>query len=178
MKIREILSKYVNDKDREREIGHYYASEVGQIIKGYLKPKDFFKHREIDECGVKNICSGQAFEAELKRAFEKTKTKYQHEPRKEIHLKDFFIVVKPDFILGDKIIECKFPVRTATPEEYLERYKYQLELEYRAFKKKVYLGIFSHPFDIKTYKYQESEKTWEEIVEALTNFHKELCKNK
>jgi hypothetical protein len=175
MKPKELFDSYVNSKNKEREIGHYYASEVGQIIKGYLKPKDFFTPKKINEFGIKNIMSGMAFEAEFKRAL--GDRKFIHEPRKEIHItKDIFIVVKPDFLFDEFLLETKFPAKIGTPDEYLERYKYQMECEYRAFGKKVMLGIFSHPFDLKIYRYKESKKVWEEIQEAIIKFDKELKK--
>ena len=176
MKIKNIFKEYVNASGKERQIGRYYASEISSIIKGYAKPKDFFVKRKIDMTGVRNIMSGQAFEAELKRAFDTTERPYEHEPKKEIKIEDFVIVVKPDFVMEKMIIETKFPVRLGSPSEYLERYKYQMECEHRAFDKPVYLGVFTHPFDLQLYPYHNSDKTWQEVVDAITHFHKKLCK--
>jgi hypothetical protein len=174
MTLDKILSEYVNHSDREREVGKYYSSEVGSIIKGYLKPEDFFNKRKIDNKGVKNILSGRAFEAEFKRALDHSKIEYEHEPKKYIEFEGISISVKPDFIIGDRIIECKFPVRMGTPEEYLERYEHQMECQYRAFGKDVYLGLFSHPFTIKTYKFEPCDKRFELIKEELLKFHNKI----
>jgi hypothetical protein len=175
MKLKTIFSEYVNHNDRERQVGRYYASEVGQVVKGYAKPKDFFTKRKIDRQGVKNIMSGQAFETELKNALDHANRPYEYEPKKEIKIDDFAIVVKPDFVLPEILIETKFPVKLGSPSDYLERYKYQLECEYRAFEKKTYLGIFIHPFDLSLYEYHPSDKLWSEIQDEMRYFHKKVC---
>jgi hypothetical protein len=174
--IDKILSEYVNHNGKERKVGRYYSSEIGQIVKGYFKPEQFFIKKKIDKKGVGNILSGMSFEAELKRALDFSKVKYTHEPKKELQIDDFVIVVKPDFEFEDKILETKFPVSLGNPADYLERYKHQLELQHRVFKKDLYLGIFSHPFTLKTYKYQPSDDTYEEIIKAVKKFH--LCLTK
>jgi hypothetical protein len=176
--IDKLLSEYVNYNEKERQIGRYYSSEVGSIVKGYLKPEQFFTKRKIDKRGVGNIMSGQAFEAELKRALDFSKVKYTHEPKKELKIDDFVIVVKPDFEFEDKMLETKFPVSLGSPDKYLERYKHQLELQWQAFKKPLYLGIFSHPFTLKTYKYEPSDRTYKEIIKAVKKFHKCLIEKK
>ncbi len=176
MNIKKILSDYL-ESDKERQIGRYYASEVSSVIKGYKKPKDFFVKEKLDEKAIGNILSGRAFEAEFKRALDHSKVEYQHEPKEEIKVDDFVIVVKPDFVFKDKIIETKFPVRLGHPEDYLERYKHQMECEFRAFNKPVYLGIFSHPFDVKVYRYQESDQVWQEVIDYIRDFNKKLYGN-
>ncbi len=176
--IDKILSEYVNHNDKERVVGRYYSSEIGQIIKGFLTPDMFFVKKKIDKRGVGNIMSGMAFEAELKRALDFGKVKYTHEPKKELKIDDIIISVKPDFEFEEKILETKFPVSLASPEEYLERYKHQMELQYRAFNKPVFLGVFEHPFSLKTYKYEQSDQTYEEIIKAIKEFHIKLCEIK
>jgi hypothetical protein len=174
--IDKLLSEYVNHSDKERKIGRYYSSEIGSIIKGYQTPEKFFIKKKIDKKGVGNILSGMAFEAELKRALDHSKVEYIHEPKKELVIdKDIVISVKPDFEFKDKILETKFPVSLGSPADYLERYKHQMECQYRAFNKDVYMGVFSHPFSLKIYKYEPSDHTYEEIIKAVKKFHKELC---
>jgi len=176
MKLDKLLDNYVNQEPRERKKGYFYASEVGAIIRGYLKPKDFFTRDKIDKRGIKNILSGQAFEAEFKRVLDFNKTEYTHEPRYEVKFDDIVITVKPDFELKDIVIETKFPASLGSPQDYLERYKHQMELEHRATKKPVYLGIFKHPFQLEFYPYKASDKTFNEIKVALQKFNKKLCK--
>ncbi len=175
--IDKLLSEYVNHSDKERKVGRYYSSEIGSIIKGYLKPEQFFTKKKIDKRGVGNIMSGQAFEAELKRVLEHSKVEYTHEPKKELKIgKEIVISVKPDFEFKDKILETKFPVSLDTPDKYLERYKHQMECQWQAFKKPIYLGVFTHPFSLRIYRYQESEDTYNEIIQAVKKFHKCLTK--
>lgn len=172
MKKQELFYNYVNRKDRPpRQKGYFWASEVGSIIKGYLLPSDFFKNKKIDKAGQSNIISGQAFEAEFKRILEHNEIPFKHEPRYEIKFDDITITVKPDFEFADKVIETKFPVRLATDEEYLERYQYQLELEHRATNKKVYLGIFTHPFDLHLVEFSPDIARFNKIKEALKDFN-------
>ncbi len=177
--INKILYNYINQaKEKEREIGRYWSSEISSIMKGYSKPEDFFKTNPISGAGLKAVLSGMAFEAELKRALDHSKVEYTHEPKKELLIDDIVISVKPDFEFKDKILETKFPVSLGSPADYLERYKHQMECQYRAFNKDVYMGVFSHPFSLKIYKYEPSDRTYEEIIKAVKKFHKELCKKK
>ena len=172
MNKQELFYNYVNKEHRERKKGYFYASEVASIIKGYLKPKDFYKPRPIKECN--GVISGMAFEAEFKRMLESNNRKFTHEPRYEVKFDDIVITVKPDFEFEDYVIETKFPYRLGTADDYLERYKHQLELEHQATKKPVKLGIFKHPFDIDFYPYKPSKKTFKEVKVALQNFNKKL----
>jgi hypothetical protein len=170
MTTKEMCEKYVN-KHRERKKGFFYASEVGSIINGYLKPDKFYEPKKITGIGIKNILSGMAFEAEWKRILEENKREFKHEPRYEVKFDDITITVKPDFEFKDKVVETKFPVRLGSQEEYLERYQYQLELEHRATNKPVYLGIFTHPFDISYYSFTPSDERFNKIKEALQTFN-------
>ncbi len=172
--IDKLLYDYVNAEKRERKKGRFYASEVSSIIKGYLKPKNFYKYRPVEEKGVHNVLSGIAFEAQLKKIFEFHKIEFEHEPKKELKIKDFVIVVKPDFVFADKIIETKLPIKLGEPEEYLERYAMQMECEYRAFKKPVFLGIFTFPFDLQIVEYKSCDKTWKIIKEKVGEFHNKV----
>jgi len=181
MKYKELSYNYTNktkDEPRVREVGKYYASEVGSIMKGYLKPKDYFKPTLVKLWGVGPVLSGKAFEAEFDRMLSYNEIEFQHEPRYEVKIDDMVITVKPDFVFKDRAIETKFPVKKDTPDGYLERWKHQLELEYRATMLPVSLGVFDHPYRIDFYKYEESDELWEEIKVALINFNKELCKTK
>lgn len=171
MILKELLDNYVNKEPRERKKGFFYASEVSAIIKGYLKPDQFYENRKIDQRGIANVISGQAFEAEFKRILEHNKVSFKHEPRYEVKFDDITITVKPDFEFEDKVIETKFPVSLATDEQYLERYAHQMELEHQATGKKVYLGIFEHPFRLTLVPYKPSEERFEEIKKVLKTFN-------
>lgn len=175
MNYKELVYNYTNktkDEPRTREKGKFYASEVGSIIKGYLKPEDFYKIKTIDK--VEPLLSGMSFESTFKAILEYNNINFTHEPRYEIKFDDIIITVKPDFELEDKVIETKFPYKIGTPEEYLERYKHQLELEHQATKKEVILGVFSHPFNINFYHYEPNKKLFKEIKVALKKFNKKL----
>jgi hypothetical protein len=172
---KELLLKYVNQDQHPRIAGRYFASEIYQILKGKLTPKNFFEQKEIDIVGARNIISGIAFEAQLKDIFEKTgiKFKYGDEIKREIKITDdIVLVVKPDFEFDDWVLETKYPTRTR--QEIPEWYQTQLECEYRATNKPVRLGIFSYPFDITYINYQPDDKRWELIKQTLIEFDKKL----
>jgi len=82
------------------------------------------------------------------------------------------LVVKPDFVFPDKIVETKYVFRW--DGEIPERYKPQLEAEFQAFKKPVYLGRFETPFSLKFYKYVPSSKRWENIKKTLLDFYEKI----
>ena len=178
MNTADILVKYVNRKNPEhkaRQIGRYWASEINYIKKGYLKPKDFFEKKEIDLRGAKNIISGSAYEDMLKKVFEGTglKFKYGDDTKYEIKINDeITIVTKLDFEFDDYGIETKYPTKELN--EIPERYRHQLECEYRATKKDMKLGVFSYPFNVTYYPYIPSDETWKEIKETLILFHAKL----
>lgn len=169
MKIDELLVGYFEKKTRQRQIGRYWASEVNSIIKGYLKPEDFFKERVLDPEGASNIHSGIAFEAHFHTILG---DRHEKDVKKIIKLGDIELVVVPDFLFEDMLIETKFPVKPL--DEIPERYKYQLECEYRAFNLPTYLGVFSHPFNVVFHPYKPSARRWQTIQDKLKEFHDEL----
>ncbi len=170
-----LLLKYVNQEHEPRQIGRYWSSEIYQILKGKLTPKNFFKQKDIDITGARNIISGIAFEAQLKDIFEKTgvKFKYGDEIKREVKITDdIILVVKPDFEFEDWVLETKYP--TQIREGISPWYQFQLESEYRATNKPVKLGIFSYPFDVKYIPYQPDDKRWELIKQTLIEFDNKL----
>jgi len=182
MKIPEVIRKSVNEREEhEREIGRYWSSELYAIIKGYLKPEDFFKKKEINLSGCQMILTGEAMEEKLRKLFEKQGIAFQAQVKREIKINDeITLVVQNDFEFSDFIIETKFPFKPVG-DRIPERYAYQLEAEYRASYKTVYLGILSIPFDVRLIKYIPSQKRWQKIKRSLKSFHsqlKEIWKNK
>lgn len=173
----QLLIDYVNQESHPRQIGRYYASELYQIIQGYLKPQDFFTPKEIDLTGAQNILKGEAYESQFKKVLEHNKIKflYGDEIKKEIALTDeIVLVVKPDFEFDDMVIETKCPVRQI--KEIPEKWQYQLEAEYRATYKNVFLGVFSNPFNLTLYPYTPDKKRWQLIQRTLSDFHTKLKK--
>jgi hypothetical protein len=167
---------FIKGEPRERKKGRIHSSEVSSIIKGYLKPEDFYKVKPVDAQGRKNILTGFAFERQEKEILEYNKLEFiWNEPKETIKIDDFEIVAVPDFHFKDYIIECKCPQRKGTPEDYLERYKHQLEIQYRIFKKPIKLMIGKMPFEVEyLLDYKPSKKTWEEIKTKVGQFHKNV----
>jgi len=176
MKIKELFDRYVNQENHERQIGRYWASDIYQIKKGYLRPGNFFEKKKVDEKGVRMILVGEAMESQLQKIFEFNKVKSGYQNKYEIKIKDdIVLVVKPDFEFDNFVIETKFPFSPVV-DEIPERYLYQLEAEYRATNKDVYLGVLEIPFKLRLIKYKPLWARWEEIKDILIKFDEDLRK--
>jgi len=174
MKIKELLDRYVNKENHERQLGRYWASDIHAIKKGYLKPSNFFKKKKIGERGVRMILVGEAMESQLQKIFEFNKVKSEYQNKYEIKIKDdIVLVVKPDFEFDNLVIETKFPFSPVI-DEIPERYLYQLEAEYRATNKDVYLGVLEIPFRLRLIKYKPMGFRWEETKNILIKFDEDL----
>jgi len=166
------IIKPVNYGKHKREIGRYWASDLYSIKGKYLNTANFFKEKVIDETGATNIFFGVALENELTRKLKELNIDIQPQFKKELKFGDITLVVKPDFV-SDICIECKCPVKPL--ENIPERYKYQLEAEYRATLKTTYLLSFQRP-SFRMFKYEQSDERWLEIQELLINFNNRLIK--
>ena len=176
MKINQLMKNYVHREHKERVYGRYHASEIGSIMGGWKKPEDFFKPNKIELKGCKMILVGCAMEDQLTKIFKYNKVDCKTQLKRVIKIdEEISIVVKPDYIFDDFIIETKFPFSEIS-SEVPDRYKAQLECEHRAFKKKVYLGVLTSPFDLRLLPYKESDKLWQEIQEVLKVYHKKVKK--
>ena len=175
-----ILDFFNSGEKRPRQVGRYWATDIYAIMKGYLTVDNFFESKKIDEVGAGRILSGMAFEAMLHEVYTNQGIKYEKKGKKEIQIApEITLVVKPDFILANSIIETKFPERL--PENVIDipdKYKHQLECEYQAYKLPVVLGLFSHPFNVDFIPYKNSERRWVNIIKGLIAFHEKLVKIK
>ena len=177
MKWKEALTKYINEKDKElhkREIGRYYCSEIWQMEKGYLTPNNYFKEKIVDIYGGENILFGNALEKEWAEVFKFNKLDFEYEPKKELFITDEIkLVVKPDFVFKSLVIEMKCPDKDM-PNIIPEKWVYQLESEFMAFERPVWLGILrKHPaLTLIPYKY--NGKSMEKIKDILVEFDKKL----
>jgi len=175
-----VASVNYDDGKHVRKIGRYYASECHAIRKGYLLPEDFFKKREIDLEGAKNITGGNSDEEGWAVVLERNKVKHVRgdKLKREIKITDnIVLVVKPDFLINDEyVLETKSP--TKITRGIPEKWKDQLECEYRAFNLPVYLGVFrnnpTRRFDLEEFAYKPSSRRWESIQKTLVEFDKKL----
>lgn len=166
------IIKPLKREGHEKKIGRYWASEVSSIIKGYITPSNYFTPKEIDDKGALNIFYGVALENQLTAQMKAHGVEISTQESIEIPIEDFILVVKPDFI-NEICIESKCPERPLT--EIPERYKYQLECEFRATKKPTYLLSFQRP-EFLLLKYEPCGKRWQQIQEELSKFHSKLVK--
>ena len=109
-----------------------------------------------------------------------TKVDCQFQVKAEYPLdKDIVLVARPDFVFQNFIVETKFPFAPVHGNEIPLRYIYQLETYYRVFDyKKVYLGLFSVPFNLKLIQYTPSNWRWRQIKKIISGFHNQLLEIK
>ena len=181
MKLDSVLSDYVNHKGEkryQRQIGRYWSSDIGSIKKGYLTPQNFFEQREVDINGCRMILTGVAFEDMLTKIFDKRDVDVTPQAKKVLKINDEIdLVVKPDYVFPDIVVETKFPFSSINPSQIPQRYVHQLECEYQAFQpRRVFLGVFSVPFNVSFIEYTPSKRRWTNIKKTLIEFHEELKK--
>jgi len=175
MKLENIITEFVNKGDHPRKIGRYWSSEVQYIKKGYVTPENFFGKTDIDIGGCRLILTGMAMEDMLTKIFEDQKVECKMQEKRVLKIgKEIELVVKPDFVFEDFVVETKFPFSLVKPGMIPERYLYQLECEYRAFRKPVYAGFFSVPFNLTFEPYAPSNRRWSNIQKILVKFHNEV----
>lgn len=179
MQLDNIFSDFVNHQGEEihkRQLGRYWSTDVGSIKKGYLTAEKFFEPRTIDSNGVRMVLTGMAMEDMLTKIFHARKVDCKTQEKKIIKINDEIeLVVKPDYIFPEFVIETKFPFSSFNPTEIPDRYNYQLECEYQAFMpKRIYLGVFTIPFNLTMIEYIPSSKRWANIKKIITDFHNEL----
>ena len=138
-----------------------------------------FKKKKIDMEGVRNILRGKADEIMLEKIFEEMDVDFKPQVKKEIRITDeIVLVVKPDFIFPEFILETKHPVRFLMEGEIPTRYQYQLESYYRGFYLPIYLGEFQNPFGVRLIPYIPNKGRWEKIKKVLKDFYRELKRSK
>jgi hypothetical protein len=115
---------------------------------------------------------GIAMEDFLNKVFKEMKVDCIPQPKKEIQIQDFVLVVKPDLQFPDFIVEIKSPNRLY--DDIPVWWVYQLEAEYRAFYLPVYLWQVYHPFSVKQTAFTPSKYRWNKIIKALVEFHTKL----
>ena len=160
-----------------RKEGYFYATDIYKIRKGYLKPKDFFIKKPIeDDNAINLITKGIAMEDLLLKILTDVKAPFEHHQKIKITTKTGLIISgEMDFLFpGKMVIETKFPKDPLG--ELPERYKDQCEFYHRATGLPVYLGEF--PYPMKLWSHQPDDKRWEENLEILWEFNKKLIKIK
>jgi hypothetical protein len=180
MTARDAVVAYLKRDDYKREIGHFWASEISSIMGGYIKPEDWGKPSSIID-NAEIVCEGMAKEDMLAKIFQKVGVDCACGDKQNKYLLEvaegITITTKPDFEFADKIWETKDPLNWNDYESIKPSYRYQLECEFRATKKKTYLGYFVPKRIIPVLvEYSPDDKLWEQIKRKLIKFNKELCK--
>lgn len=176
MNIFEAEKNYLT-KDKSKhttQIGRYSASSLGSIMNGYLTPANFFKEKPIDKIGAGKMLTGIFLEDGLTKLLENANADCIYQPKYELKIDDFVLVVKLDFQLRDRIWETKWTEKTIS--EAMNTYQFQLQSQWEATDHKlpVYLTRITVPFGLEEYPFTPSEERWELIKEKLRIFHKTL----
>jgi len=176
MTINELTIKWLNRDTGHgpRIAGHFWPTDIHKIRQGYLKPCNFFKSKPINnDEAVSLITRGIALEDFLLKVFKETKAKVEHHKKFELDCGDFVISGEMDFLLKDKVIECKYPRERCyeIPDRYLD----QMTAYHMATGLDVYLCEF--PFPVKLHKLIPDKKRWKENLELLRDFNNQLKNN-
>lgn len=175
MKINDLIVQYVNRESKPRVLGRYNSSEIYGIMKGYVKPKDIFEKRKIDERGCRLISEGVSIEDYLNKVFEEMGVDVEQQAKKEIKIDDeITIVAKPDYLFKKAIRELKRPMNVC--EEFPDKWKPQCELYYRTFNLPVAVWQVEYPITITQLDYKPSDDLWEQIKVEVKQFHKKVKK--
>jgi hypothetical protein len=168
----------LDDGLHERKVGRYYCSEIYAIKAGYKTVKNFFIKEDKNLLSAKRITSGNILEAGFEKLLKDSKWEHEYNPKYEIPIDDFVVVVKPDFIFKECVIETKCPSTFRDWNYLLNSYKYQLQAEHIVTGKDVYLGKFvmenGNEFGMKLIKFEPNDKIWEEAVGILRKFDSSL----
>ena len=172
----QLIQAYLTrDKDKhQRFVGKFSASDLSSIMGGYMTPKNFFAEKKINALSAKKMITGIILEDGLTRLLENANIDFKSQQRYEIPIDDFIVVAKTDFEFGGAIYETKWTEKTI--DQAMETYQWQLQLQWEATKKPVYLTKISIPFDLRAYKFEPSEERFEHIKTTLRWFHGELKK--
>ena len=176
--IEDYIVDYVSSWDNDdyiRPVRRYWASEINSIKTGYFKPKNFHKKRKQNIFGSGMILTGVAMENMLTKIVKSSDMMCVTQEKMVLNITDEIeLVVKPDYAFPSMVWETKFPFWLKDYTVIPERYNCQLECEYRAFEKTVFLGMFTVPFNVKFIEYIPSDKLWEEIQEVIIDFHEKV----
>lgn len=174
MKIEKLLLNYVNNREQhERQVGRYWATDLWAIINDRITPEEFFSHRKIDLNGCKNIVEGESKELLLKDIFDHNGLKYDYQPKVIVPIDDEIeLVVVADFLFPEYVLECKSPLRMENlPKEY---HFPQLEAQYRAFKRPVYVIYLKERMEYKIFRYKPNDALHNQIIQKLKEFHQKV----
>lgn len=173
MKIQKLINQYVNRREpHPRKVGRYWASNLWAIVNNRLKPEDFLKEERMSLTSCGHIIRGEEKEDTLKKIFDANKVDYTYQKKKVLKLKGFELVIIVDFLFKDMVLELKSP-RTM-PDEIKQYHYPQLEAQYRAFNKPVFICYINSWPTVKCYRYAPSKKLWETILTKVEEFHKKL----
>ena len=167
------LLKRYKEKQKERKIGRYYASELYQIVSGKLLPEQYLNPPEPSIENLRRMYWGEVIDLGLKNLFGQTEEK-----KYEIKITpDISIICKTDLEFDGGIVEIKTRQDLSSYDYLPVWYKPQC-LAYMFAKKlkEMKLFMFGWGFSRKLFKVEFDNKVWQEVVEKLKEFDQKLRK--
>lgn len=175
MNLNSLLKNYIINRDRgkhTKKVGRYWASSLFEIITNRLKPEDYFKKKVLDLKACRNISEGIMREDKFNEILKFNKVAYDWQPKEVMKIDGMELVVVSDFEFDDMMLECKAP--NIMPDRIRTYHYPQLESQFRAFNKPVYIIYLKERWQHKFFKYKPNDSFWEEIVKRLKKFHEAL----
>lgn len=161
------------------KIGEYHASMVYDIVKGYLKPKDFLKKKIEDRISFHYMDTGSLWHGQIGKIYE---SKDYTEREIRIGVEDFEIIGRIDLFIDNKI--CELKTCENFPKNVYQSHKYQVICYMKALDKKkafvTYIKVrgsrplFPEEETTKNFIIPFSEIIWTQISEGVKKFHKEV----
>ena len=182
MKLEKKYYQYYTSKMSEwhkKRIGEYHASMVYDIVKGYLKPKDFFKKKEEEPISLHYMDTGSLWHGQIGKMYEN-----QEYTEREIRIPidDFEIIGRVDLFIDNKV--CELKTCENFPKNVYQSHKYQVICYMKALNKnkafvtyvKVRGGrpLFPEEETTKNFIIPFSEVLWNQIVKGVQGFHNEV----
>ncbi|RLG00052.1 hypothetical protein DRN58_04075 [Thermococci archaeon] len=168
MNFDQLLQRYY-EWTPKRVIGEYWASEIYWIKVGKVTVENWSQPPELPLEALQKIAVGEALEWKLRDILLKNNYQFKYQQKKYLKLAPGIkLVVKCDFEFPNLILETKY-------SNFLGEWaRFQMECEYRAWKKEVWYGRLTIPFSCKFIRYEPSDSRWEEVQSVVKDFHEKL----
>ncbi len=177
MKLEDKIVEYAKNKNNswhKPQIGIYHASRIYDICTGKLKPKDFFKERDLTDRTLVIFEIGNMYHNYVQQVI------YPNEIQEyPVQIEDdgWKIVGRVDLIVNGNIIDLK--TVSNLPTEPKIDHIYQLNVYLEAMNKPygyiTYIEKNPIAFNTVDFKVKRDKKLIKEIKEKVGLFHKELC---
>ena len=166
------LKKKENNSWHEPQVGVYHASQIYDIVRGNLKPKNFFKKQFFDDQTLLIFEIGNMYHSYIQSLFPKEAS----EKSLKIEYGDFKIIGRVDLILNEK--PCELKTCSVIPKSYYPSHEYQLQCYLEALNQDygylTYIEKNPRTFITKNFKIPRNKELMDSIIQKVEEFHKIL----